>query len=376
MAHSHHLPKRELTLMLCGLLAGALLLYYFRPVPQVESVIATLRAETGGRVNSVAFTPDGKTVAIAVEGRRSPRLTTISMATVQLHDVQTGAMPRAIDVDTGFPFISSVSLSPDGKEVICGSSLPTVYDFATGRKKRVFAEAGGGRTGVLPSPDGRFCAGGAGNIVLLWDAHTGRVVRVFGDSESIRTRRTFKVPSVDCAAFSPDSAFIVIGHTDGALRVWNVANSTLRFELAKPGLIGAGGAGVFDVAFSPDGSLVAATDARNIWLFDASNGQLVRSWQTPKKVSVFGICFSPDGKMLAGGGPNFSWRSPRRSAHEPGPRIREDVGEINLWNIDTGRLRHTLRGGHWIINIVFSPDGRTIASSGDDDTALLWRVPE
>ena len=71
-------------------------------------------------------------------------------------------------------------------------------------------------------------------------------------------------------------------------------------------------------------------------------------------IRSFSVCISSDGRTLASG---------------------SEDNTIKLWDIDTGKLRHTLSGLSDAVNSVsISPDGRTLASGSDDKTIKLWRV--
>ncbi|MDB9475636.1 WD40 repeat domain-containing protein, partial [Dolichospermum circinale] len=67
---------------------------------------------------------------------------------------------------------------------------------------------------------------------------------------------------------------------------------------------------------------------------------------------VYSVSFSPDGKTLASGG---------------------DDKTIKLWNLDTGKEIRTLSGhSDFVYSVSFSPDGRTLASGSGDQTIKLW----
>src|SRR5262249_18082465 len=65
------------------------------------------------------------------------------------------------------------------------------------------------------------------------------------------------------------------------------------------------------------------------------------------------VAFSPDGRLLATAGDNT---------------------DIRIWDVTTARRLHTLRG-HFVRAITFSPDGKLLASAaGQEGVVLLWDV--
>ena len=99
-----------------------------------------------------------------------------------------------------------------------------------------------------------------------------------------------------------------------------------------------------DIAYSPDGALLAVATSIGVWLYDVSTDtELNLLSEEPDYVEA--IAFSPDSSTLASGG------------YSPNHAIR-------LWDTDTGKLLDTLEGGEEILALTFSPDGTMLASSG------------
>ncbi|MDJ0703008.1 MAG: AAA-like domain-containing protein [Leptolyngbyaceae cyanobacterium MO_188.B28] len=108
---------------------------------------------------------------------------------------------------------------------------------------------------------------------------------------------------------------------------------------------------VYDVAFSPDGQLIASASRDNTVKLWRRDGALIKTLDDHRD-RVQGITFSPDGTLIA-------------SASQD--------GVINLWELD-GTLATMLEGHSAGVNsVAFSPDGEILASGSDDNTLKLWR---
>lgn len=103
------------------------------------------------------------------------------------------------------------------------------------------------------------------------------------------------------------------------------------------------------IMFSPDGTLLVSDDTDNyIRLWDADTGQLQRIIKIDSDY-LFSFTFSPDGKTIATTG----------------------YQQILLWNVETGQLRRELKGHtDKVYSVAFSPDSNTIASSGFQEIRL------
>ncbi|MGV9386639.1 nSTAND1 domain-containing NTPase [Nonomuraea sp. NPDC003707] len=337
--------------------------------------IGTL-ADPDGEVYSVAFSPDGRVLATTSSGAsitRGSRSKTELNSVVRLWDVATRRQIGTLADPDGDVY--SVAFSPDGRTLASTSIGPgtgdgrgegkvRLWDLATRRQIGApLIDPDGEVTSVAFSPDGRLLASGGGYIsernkkvwgrVLLWNVATHR-----------RSGAPLREPNgeVTSVAFSPDgrtlasgSAPDIIRDGTGKIRLWDVStHRQIADPLAEPD------GGVSSVAFSRDGRTLASASASDF----RPSGSKVRLWDTTTHApigapftdpegGVYSVAFSPDGRTLA------------NTSINAGADGSSDKGRVRLWDVaihaQVGALPDPDGG---VYTVAFSPDGRTLAGVG------------
>jgi WD40 repeat protein len=225
-------------------------------------------------VKSVAFSPDGKTVAVN------------ALDEVRLWKVDTG---RSGPILRGHPsYITRAVFSPDGKTVVTVGDDRTVQVWRTTTGERTNFVIGHDRTvwAAAYSGDGILATGGSDNVVRLW-----------GPNSLARKGALQHADTIRFLAFTPDGRVLATGSSDQVIRLWDVASAKLTATIAL-----GDGTLPYGLAFSRDGTTLAT-------VVGAAGGHQIVLWNLAdrtKKETLTGhsgeindIAFSPTGDTLA-----------------------------------------------------------------------------
>ena len=321
--------------------------------PAVDSISAH-----SDQVTSLAFSPDGKMLASA-----SDDLSIILWDTSTWEQVVEPLVghEEGSECENYHEYvcphqINSLSFSPDGRILASAGRDMTIrlWNPSTGES------IGDPLTGhddwisqVAFSPDGTILASASWDgTILLWDPSTGESIEppLFGHYSPIN--------SLD---FSPDGSILASGDWDNSIIIWDPTSGKEVQKISSlSGFEGSWEDIVWEVAFSPDGKILASTTCglRNdgyctvslIELWDPVSGNNIKQIITGFLLDTQNLAFSPDGEILTS---------------------ISDVGPIQSWDLKTGeqigeKINLSLFDETWFFrnDLAFSPDGSILASAG------------
>jgi len=309
-------------------------------------------------------------------------------------DLATGE--RLVDAGVRLGYAKGAVFSPDGSMLV----YPTQYginilDPTTGETLHTLDSHLYGARRVSFSPDGSTLAVTISPLggILLWDVDSGQSeVHSFEDDDG---------QEQDCATFSPNGEFLATGSWSGDVYLWDTRtweivsrltaqNDVLPDQIAfspDGSMVAAGGwlypsvnvwhldgdldatipeafvltpdsdnelLGVSDLAFSPDGSelAVASDHEQKAIIWDPFTGQRLRAapWEGNSNL-VESVAYSPDGSLLAAG----FW-----------------AGTV-IWDMDTNEPLQIYDQESIPFSVAFTPDGSLVAI-GHGSRVSLWDV--
>jgi WD40 repeat protein len=333
--------------------------------PRQVGQLFAMHSGEGDDVSSLAFSPDGETLAVATDSGDGDYP---GIGTGSSWDVSDPAHPRQV----GQPFTIGtgsadyvMAFSPDGTTLAVGAvpsngvamvTLWDVSDLSRPRQIRQLPTAvkGGIVGSVAFSPDGTsLAAGSSGGIVTLWSLPSAAL--------PLSTAGT-----ADAAVFSPDGRTLADVSGSDAVTLWSLGSPARPRQVSQP-LTAGNGSIAKTVAFSPDGATLAVGVNTSSSLNGISSSGSVALWNVsnpakPRRLNQFSlpptadngttapavnaVAFSRDGKTLA---------------------VGADDGTVTLWTVSDPAhprqlfSRPILDRNYSVQSVAFSPDGTTLA---------------
>ncbi len=229
-----------------------------------------LTADAFWVVMHAAFSPTGRMLAMGLEPWPELYEGNDCRETVLLWDTASGQRVRTLEGDIPGPtdgpgVVCSVAFSPDGNSVASGArgygTPPTIkiWNAATGDRLRTLAGHDKQISALAFSPDGAALASGDnGGTVALWNLDINRRPhRLLGHADEVNS-----------VAFSPDGKLLASASADHTIRVWDLWAAGRELQTLR-----GHGASVISIAFWPDGRILASEDAdRIVKLWDVTRG--------------------------------------------------------------------------------------------------------
>ncbi len=261
------------------------------PLPAgARARFGSLRLRHGPEIGSLALSPNGKLVASVnndPEGKEQEDGAGVSVRVWETASGKRIAEQRAPKKGT----IHTVVFGKEGRLFLLGlGPVCTAWDFRKGETKVLFKGKQDPAVVGAFAPDGKALAVGLeSGLVLVFDP-------VSGQEQAVLRPWKHKQP-VTALAFSASSGRLAVGHADGHVRLWNLAQKKLVRAYAP---VGPDAGDTQVLCFAPQDQSLAILTAGTLRLMQTEANGPVKGFTPPQLEEMAGVSFTPDGKQLIG----------------------------------------------------------------------------
>jgi WD40 repeat protein len=298
-------------------------------VPDIKPAVAPR-----SQVSSLAFSPDGQSLAVA--GYREVRL--LDPKTLQARS----ALQGPTDV------VRALAYSPDGKVLAAAGGGPGRYGEivlwnAAGEPLRKLRGHSDYVYSISFSPDGKILASSSyDRLIKLWDVSSG------GELKTLKEHTDAVFP----VAFSPDGKRLASGGADRTLKIWDVGSGRRLFTLSDSTDV------VLTLAFHPSGQKITAAGADKqirTWSLTNDGGSLSQTI-VAHEAEITKILYLPDGKRLVSASADRT---------------------VKIWDLEKGEAIKVLaQQPDWVLDMTLSRDGKAVAVARYDGSVGYYSIAD
>ncbi|KAF9151024.1 hypothetical protein BG015_007150 [Linnemannia schmuckeri] len=290
-----------------------------------------LGSPSSSMMRSCSYSPDGRTLTVG-----------LANGDLEMYDSSTWSRTRTFRGHTNG--ILQLAYSPNNLHLISGSHDGTVrlWDIHSDQPSLTLDDYSEPVATVAFSPSGHQFASASGQTIWIRETKTGDHLLILNGHTRL----------VSCVVFSPSGLQLASSSSDGVIRLWDLKDS------GKPVLVFGGEhhSSIRCIAFSPDGQHIVSgriANDSNVHLWDAATGEHLRCLSGHTS-GVFSVTFSQDGQWIASSAGDYT---------------------VRLWDAKSGIQLSVLKGHEWTVtSVAFAPTRQQIAACSSDGTMRLWDI--